>query len=387
MENFSALLERFLKSQTNRTKQYFDIDEIVSLIDYFLDNDDMPNLKAIVELGYKLHPEDAGFRIALCNTLIAAEEFGAALKLIETVEETRNKNYDLLRIECYCELDRIDDALMLIDKLTAANSHYLEDAFVQITSMMNDLEKDHDRTYRLIKHALTMFPDSRMLKSELCFCLELQGRTKEGLALCRELINEDPYSAEIWYLQGRLYSLCDDFERSIDSLDFALTCIGENEDDDEDSGLEYEIKLMKAYCLYKNESYEKAAGIYEELKTYEEYDDLAVEPSLAGCYMKLNDYEKAYRILKRLADNKKLEDDVEVSVYGNLICCCIETERREEAIDLLSDMLSVFPGNILEYLSTLNMTPEQLTELPYDLKGHVIGNLARTYLNSKLHNN
>jgi tetratricopeptide (TPR) repeat protein len=381
MGNLSSLLKRFFESKKNNTKQYFDADEIVLLIDYFLDKDDVSNLKAVVELGYELHSNDINFKISLCKTLITIEDFDSAIKMIDNIGDIRDKNIDLMRIECYCELDRLDETLDLIDKLTTENSPYLEDAIVRTVCMMNDMENsNHRETYNLIKHALTMFPDSLALKSELCYNLELQGKTKEALILCHELINEDPYSAEIWYMQGRLYSLCANFERSVDSLDFALTCISE----DEDPELEYEIKLMKAYCLYKNESYNKAIAVYEELTSYNEFVDSDVNPFLAECYMNLEEYEKAYRILKRMIGHKDVED--EVSLYGNLIYCCIETERRKEAIDILSDTLKLFPGSILEYLSTLNKTREQLTD-SYNERNYIIDDLARRYLNCNLHNN
>jgi tetratricopeptide (TPR) repeat protein len=225
-----------------------------------------------------------------------------------------------------------------------------------------------------------MFPDNPTLKSELCFNLELQGKAKEALTLCRELINEDPYAVEVWYMQGRLYALCADFEKAVDSLDFALTCIRKNEE------LEYEIKLMKAYCLYKNESYRKAISTYEELVSYDELARSEVEPFLAECYMSLGDFEKAYDILKHTIGYEDLED--EISVFGNFIYCCIETERRKEAIDILGEVLKRFPTGILEYLSALNILREQLS-LPYAGKKNIMrtGDLARKYLESNLHNN
>ena len=298
---------------------------------------------------------------------------------MENKEVNRNTFLDLMRLECYCEFNRYDEALSLISELTTENSAYLEDAIVQTACVMNDMEKYHQDTYKFITHALTMFPDNMTLKSELCFNLELQGKTKEALTLCRELINEDPYAAETWYMQGRIYSLCADFEKAIDSLDFALTCIHKNEE------LEYEIKLMKAYCLYKNESYLKAISIYEELTSYDEFISSEVDPFLAECYMNLGEYEKAYDILKRIINHKGLED--EVSAFGNLIYCCIEIERRKEAIDILSEALKRFPTSILEYLSTLNMMREQLS-LPHTGKENILrkGALARNYLEKNLHN-
>ncbi|MDR0743874.1 MAG: hypothetical protein LBF05_05920 [Tannerella sp.] len=380
MENISSLLSRFFESQKSDTDTYFDVDEIVSLIDHFLDKDDVSNLKTAIELGYKLHSDDAGFKISLCKTLVSIEDFGSAIRLIEDTGIKKNKDMDLMRLECYCELDRYDDALTLINELTVENSAYLEDAVIQTAYVMNDIEEHQQDAYDFIVYALTLFPGNLTLKSELCFNLEIQGKTKEALTLCRELIHEDPYAAEIWYMQGRIYSLCADFEKAVDSLDFALTCIHNNED------LEYEIKLMKAYCLYKNESYQKAISTYKELISYDEFISSEVEPFLAECYMSLKEYEKAYDILKRIIGDESLED--EISVYGNFIYCCIETERRKEAIDILSEALKRFPISILEYLSSLNMAREQLSQ-SYIGKKNILrtGDLARKYLESNLHNN
>jgi tetratricopeptide (TPR) repeat protein len=381
MENISSLLSRFFESQESNTDTYFDVDEIVSLIDHFLDKDDMLNLKTMIELGYKLHPDDVGFKISLCKTLVFIEDFGSAIRLIGDIEIKNNKDIDLMRLECYCELDRYDEAFLLINELTVEDSDYLEDAVIRTACVMNDMEKHQQYVYDFIMYALAMFPDNLTLKSELCFNLELQGKTKEALTLCRELIHEDPYATEIWYMQGRIYSLCADFEKAVDSLDFALTCIHKDED------LEYEIKLMKAYCLYKNESYQEAISTYNELMSYDEFVSSEVEPFLAECYMSLKEYEKAYDILQRIIEYNDLED--EMSVYGNFIYCCIETERHKEVIDILSEALRRFPtSSVLEYLSALNLTSKQLSP-PYIGKETVLrtGDLARKYLESNLHNN
>jgi tetratricopeptide (TPR) repeat protein len=382
MENISFLLSRFFESQKSNTSTYFDVDEIVSLIDYFLDNDDILNLKTVIELGYELHPDDIGFKISLCKTLVAVEDFDSAIKLIEDTGIKKNKDLDLMRLECYCELDRYEEMHVFIHELTVEDSAYLEDAVMHTACIMNDMEKHQQDAYEFIMYALTMFPDNLALKSELCFNLELQGKTKEALTLCQELIQEDPYVAEVWYMQGRIYSLCADFEKAVDSLDYALTCIHENEELE----LEYEIKLMKAYCLYKNESYEKAIDTYKELILYDEFVNSEVEPFIAECYMNLKEYEKAYDILKRIIGNKDLED--EISVYGNFIYCCMETERRKEAIDFLSETLKYFPTNLLEYLSTLNKTKTPLSQASIR-KENILrtGDLARKYLESNLHNN
>ncbi|MDL2304948.1 tetratricopeptide repeat protein [Bacteroides sp. OttesenSCG-928-D19] len=380
MSNISLLLERFLSAQKDDLISYFDVDEIVELINYFLELDDTANLKSVIELGYELHPDDIHFKIALCKTLASMEDFNSAMKLIEEIDVKNNKEIDLLRIECFCELDKYDEAIELIDELTTQNCPYLEDIIIQMACVLNDIEKFQEKAYAFIQYALTLFPDNFTLKSELCFNFELCGKTKEAMDLCKELIREDPYSAEIWYMQGRLYSICADFEKAVESLHFALTCIEDNHE------LAYEIKLMKAFCLYKNESYDKAIECYKEIISDDEFVNSQINPFLAECYMNINEYEKAYQILKQVLDYKGGDD--EVSVYGNFIYCCIETERRKEAIDILGEALKRFPHSILEYIATLNIIKNQQPGQYTGKEGIVYpGELARNYLSSNIHNN
>lgn len=380
MESISVLVERFLSAQKEGGISYFDVDEIVSLINHFLEIDDVENLKIIIEMGYDLHPEDVHFKIALCRTLVAMDDFESALKLIEELKIQDNKEVDLIRIECYCELEQYDEFIELIHVLTEKHVSYLEDAVIHGACVLNDIPQYWDNAYTFIQYALNLFPDNIELKSELCYNYELQGKTKEAFSLCKELINKAPFAAEIWYMQGRLYSMCADFVNAVDSFDFAVTCIDDNLD------LEYEIKLMRAYCLYKNESYDEAIADYRDLVRYDAYTRLQVDPFLAECYIRINEYEAAYELLKEVIREPDLDD--EVSVYGNFIYCCIETDRKKEAIDLLGDALKRFPHSILEYIATLNIQKGQQPESFTGKEKPVYPDeLARKYFNNNYHNN
>lgn len=380
MDDISILLERFFSTQKDGLTSYFDVDEIVLLINHFLDIDDSVNLKTIIELGYELHPDDLHFKIALCRTLAAMEDYQSALQLIEDIHVEDNQEVDLVRIECYCELNQYSDAMDLIWELTHKNVSYLEEVIVHTACILNDIETYQDKALVFIKEALNRYPDNITLKSELCYNYELHGHTKEALRLCKELVADAPFSAELWYMQGRLYSVCADFEKAVDAFEFALSCMENNPE------LEYEVMLMKAWCLYKNEHYDKAIACYLELMLHVEYIRTQVDPYLAECYMHVNAYEKAYQILSHIVHEKGLDD--EVSVYGNYIYCCIETDRKTEAIEVLSEALQRFPHSILEYISTLNiaksLNPDLITG-----KEHLIypGELARNYLSQHYHNN
>jgi len=381
MDEISILLERFFSSKKNDTFPYFDVDELEDLINYFLEKEDLANLNKTIELGYKLHPDDLSFKLTICRTLMATDDYESALDIVEDLENSGNSEVDLLRIECLCELDRYNEALKIINELIEVDVPYLEDILVQTACILNDIDGYVYEAYSIIQRGLMLYPDNYELKIELCFNYELQGKAKKAIDFCHELIDENAYAADAWFILGRLYSTVLDFEKAIDALDYALTCLNEDE-----TGVEYDIRLLKAYCLLMNKSYDKAIACYEDLVEFDEFDKLYVYPYIAECYINICDYEKAYQLLSSLVGVDGLED--EVSVYGNLIFCCFETNRRDEAFDLLGQALANYPESILEYISKLNIIRKQ--SQGDSLGDHNViapNNLSMEYMRYRFHNN
>lgn len=158
-------------------------------------------------------------------------------------------------------------------------------------------------------------------------------RRSRAIELCNELIDKNPFSYEYWFTLGRLHSMVGDYEKAIEAFDFALTC------DDSDT----ELKILKAYCLYMNESYEKAIEEYQEIEGDEEVMR-RISPLMAECYMKLEQYEKAYQLLSTIINDPDMEDGP--TNYINYIRCCTETERDNEASIMLFKAAQLYPNNV-----------------------------------------
>lgn len=76
-----------------------------------------------------------------------------------------------------------------------------------------------------------------------------------------------------------------------------------------------------------NENYEKAIELYNEIVVMKD-SRLRAAPLLAECYIKLDEFEKAYGILKELIDKRGDKEDA--STCLSFIRCCAETDREEE---------------------------------------------------------
>ncbi|MDR0844983.1 MAG: tetratricopeptide repeat protein, partial [Tannerella sp.] len=339
------LLNRYLKMEDSGIITYFDADEIVDLLDHFEEEDDLLHYKKALELGRKLHPDDRDIKIRTCRLHIYDKEYKKALKLIDLIDNGIGPEVELMRMACYCAMDRFDEVLAFIKKLEQEvdecevvrdmdSFDYLEETFEYLAPILNELEK-YKEAYDLIKRGLAFYPDNLILKEELCYIYEERGEVQQALEICKELIDKDPYSVDYWYMQGRLYAMAEDYEKAIKSYDFALAC--DNSD--------LEVKIQKAYCLFMNENYEKAIEIYVDLLP--EGDDIyeQIQPILADCYLKSDRFEEAYDLFKDLM--KKTYVSPQLPVYKDYIHCCLKTDRDVEALSALLVSSYFLPDDLL----------------------------------------
>jgi tetratricopeptide (TPR) repeat protein len=339
-ENITMLLQRYLAACKKGTEVYFDADEIDAILDSFEAKEDFTHYEALLALGQRLHPDNTDLKIRKCKFHLYNEEYRQALDLIESLPGVNSEDADLIRLECYCTLKQYEKAVLYVDELLRTNCEYMEDIFEFLVPVLVDLEMT-DEAKDFIERGNRLFPDNPVLKEELCYILETEGNFKQAIHLCNELIDREPYSYDYWFLLGRLYSQTNDFDSAIDAFDFALTC------DDSDE----ELKVLKAYCLFMNENYEKAIEVYSELIAGGVTSG-RLNALMAECYIKLDNFEQAYLLLKDIINSQDTSEDedpefgADETIYVSFIRCCIETDRGAEASQMLIKAADIFPDSV-----------------------------------------
>ncbi|MDR1202675.1 MAG: tetratricopeptide repeat protein [Tannerellaceae bacterium] len=339
--DYSKLLERYLSALEKGKEAYFDADEILFLLDCFEDEDDLTHYEGVLEVGLKLHPTRDELKIKKCRSLIINEHYKDALTLAESIQEKNNQELDTIRLECYFYLKNYDTVYDYLDELLSDLScTYIEELVEYLATFLNDLEMINDAE-AFIRYWLLIFPDNIVLNNELCYLYELNGDIEGAINVCNKIIDQNPYSYEFWFTLGRLYSLLYEYEKAIDAFDFACAC------DKPDT----ELLVSKAYCLFMNENYNKAIEIYDELLPQNEENN-HIKSLIAECYIKLEDFEHAYQLLKDIIQQ---ENNAEAGTYINYIRCCVETDREQEASLVLLKATNLFPDNV-RILSLLALT-------------------------------
>lgn len=331
----SQLLNKYLAAQEAGKEIYFDADEIDDILESLENQEDYTHYESILSLGLRLHPSSTDLRVRQCKLLIYNEEYNEALNLINSISDTDHFELDLLRLECYSALDQYHKVVSYIEAHLNDNREELEELFEYLAPILSDMDMSEE-TSDFIQRGLKIFPDNMILKDELCLHLEAIGDISGAIKICNEFIDKNPYSVDYWFMLGRLHSMSADYEKAIEAFDFALTC------DDSD----IELKILKAYCLYMNDNFEKAIEVYSDVMEADSNLRSRITPLLAECYIKQDKYEEAYQILNKHLEEKEANSIEDISTFLNFIRCCMETDRETEATIILNKALELYPDNI-----------------------------------------
>jgi len=316
------ILQRYFKMENSGTKTYFDTDEICELLEYFEFMDDYDHYKKVVKLGQKLHPHSIDIKIKLCRFHLFNDEYEKALALIDKIGDADDMDLIFIKWECLIALDRYDEVIAHINTLKINPDEELQEMFEFFAPILNE---NYSHTYALdfIKRGLALFPDSMLLKEELCLLLESEGMIEEALEVCTELIENQPFSIDHLYIQGRLYAVMKAYDKAIESFDQILIF------DEED----LEIQIMKAYCFIMSEQYSDMVDLYfsefgEEIEHLKETVD---------------HIEIAYIFLREMMEEFKIDSDFSPLGIKIMPSATFEYDEDANGFSLIADS---FPGSI-----------------------------------------
>jgi tetratricopeptide (TPR) repeat protein len=323
------LLQRYFEMDNSGVGIYFDADEIIELLDYFEETDEFEHFKKVVSFGRKLHPHNLDIKIQTCKVFIFNKKYEKALAFIEHIGDSENQELLLLKCECLCGLDRYDDLTALLEAQLTHADEELQPTFEYLAALLNEQYKSK-HAYDLIAHGLALFPDSHLLKEELCFYYETQGELTQALETVKELIDFDPGNPDYWYIQGRLYALMESFDKAIESFDAALII------DETDP----EINLLKAFCHYLMNQYEEVVNLCIDMIS----DGTELDEKIRSFLESKNHVDSAYYVLRKMLEAFDVNQSLDLS---ELSFYPLENEDKETGISIIADC---FPGSLFYLL-------------------------------------
>ena len=276
VERYEAMLDR-------NDRYFFDVEEFEMIIDHYLEQNDLPKAKQVLEYAYQQHPGSLDLQFCEAHLLMNMGKLNKALSVLDTIGrmEPLNEEVHLHKAGIHSQLRNYRKAIEHYKRALELADEGHADILLDLAFEYENLEQ-FDHAIDCLKRALQMDPENEGALYELAYCYEQTDAHQAAVAFFREFTNEHPYAFVAWYNLGNSLARLDRLEESNQALDLCLA-IEERFTS---------ASFSKARNLLLLGDYAGAIETYQD--TIEHDGPQAVTFSYIGeCYEKMERYEQA----------------------------------------------------------------------------------------------
>jgi len=251
--NIPELVERYERSLSEGRSGYFDVDELEEISDFYQKRGRNKDSSAVIEMGLRLHPNSSILLLKRATLYLEIGEARRALQIIDRLPERNDTDANLVRAEILMQLNRTEEALILLHKVMDEESTERSALSLDISGILVEAGM-HKEAIGFLLDALQEDEKNIDLFFELAYSYEQLGSTDKAIETYHRILDIDPYSSETWFNLGQACFNENRYAEAIDAYDFALA-INPNDS---------LAQLQKAHSLFQSAQYLKAASAYKE---------------------------------------------------------------------------------------------------------------------------
>ena len=324
-----ALLQRFENTIEQGAIQYYDTDDLETIIDCYIAIDQLDKARIALNYAYIIHPNSTEIQCKEGKLLLMEGNYESAIKTLETIQVT-DPDYIAILAECHLRTYNFTKSKELFSQyLTICNPNELALIFVDIASLYNS-HNQPELALEFIENGIALFPDDINILTEKAYALEQLNQLNQASELFTKILDTNPYQPEIWGMLGSVLSRQNQFNEAIRAYDYTLA-INPND---------LSAKLQRAHCLFDLGKFEEAISPYEDYLSINPTDEKVIT-LLAETYEHLDQWEKAKKLyLNALSINKYL-----IEPWIGLATCFHSLDDINEAYKTLKQADKLFPKN------------------------------------------
>lgn len=202
--------------------QFFDVDELEMIIDYYFEVNDMEPLEAAVSFAETLYPDSIEVKIRRAHVAIARQQYQSALTQLLALHDKEPNNTDLAYSlgVVYSAMDRPDDA---VDQFLVASSDGWQVGRIYGNIAEEYVKKDDLETAIHYYEAALNSRDHDV--ATIYNYVDTCERMHCCEAACKQMeryVKRHPYSREAWYCLGLLYLDLNQVMPAVDAFEYAL---------------------------------------------------------------------------------------------------------------------------------------------------------------------
>lgn len=333
---YNELIEQFEKMLDQKEQFYFDSEQLLEIISFYLDVSDFEYAKKALAYSYALHPDNYELKIKQIEFHLALTQLKKAAELIQELKDIASDDleYQLVAARFWAIKNLPKKAIQFYEK-AAEHGEDLDFIYNCIgNEYLNLDELDHALIY--FKLALEFSDDNDYSFYSIIQCYNDLHMPNECIEFLKEYIDENPFAEDAWAQLGSQYDKVNKLEESLEAFDYVTVINPESI-----SG-----HTQKAVMLQKLERYEEAINSYEET--------LILDDSAAITYLKIGEcYEKLDKPYKALKSyHLSIKEDPQLDkVWGKTSNLYANLGNYQEGLFYVNRALDLDNQNI-EYWKT-----------------------------------
>lgn len=221
-EKVKKLVLDFESMQKQGGSRFYDVDQMETIIDFYLDNADGDMLEKSVRYGERLFPTSNEMRLRRAHLLFFKEKYNEAYNLLKQLESIQPDDTDILYAigVAHSALNQPRKAIQYYHK-AAADGYELGTIYGNIADEYVKMEQRPEaRNY--YRKALRLNPDDEHSLYELANCYEDDGLIDKWINYYQRFVEEHPYSKVGWFCLGEAYTDAQLYEKAIDAYQYAI---------------------------------------------------------------------------------------------------------------------------------------------------------------------
>jgi tetratricopeptide (TPR) repeat protein len=306
--------------------QFFDVDEMEIIIDYYFEVNDQQALERAVEYAEELYPNSTTIRLRRAHLMISHEEYEKALRMLNAMRKAEPDNTDVAY-----SLGVANGAVGQSEKAIAYFKEAARDGWMLGRVYSNMAEeyyklKDYDAALNFYRKAMESEGCDEATLYNYYDVSFVSGRVEQAAGYLDGYVKKNPYSKEGWYCLGCAYRDLTLYEKAADAFEFAIA-IDKN--------------YVDAYvALSQTQDFmgRTSEAVTTMIRVLDYCDDKAkVYRTIGNLYAREANYDTAMAYFKKAID----ENPHDAEGYASLALCHMELGDRATALSMIRRAVSL----------------------------------------------
>ncbi|MDO9154084.1 MAG: tetratricopeptide repeat protein [Paludibacter sp.] len=324
-DDFNDTVKRYENFLTGTATGYFDVEELETIVDYYLRKGRTKDGAKALELGLQLHPQSAALQTKRAKIYLAVGDFKKAFRLLDSLAENDDYELQLLKIEALIKLSREKEAQLLCNSLIKNANDDIDNVCLDIAYIYFGLLNFETSLIYLLKGDEFNKKNIDLL-FELAFCYEQIAENEKAIEAYNRIIDVDPFMPEAWFNLGQMYFSIPDYNNALNAYEFSLSL---NEHDSL-------ANLQKAHTHFQLGQYEKAIQGYKEFEKYA-FEAWQAKLFIGESYEKMEKFDVAVDYYKQAL----LINPDNFDALTGIGICYLEQEKYALSIEFINKAIEI----------------------------------------------